>query len=104
MIMRSDVTRTEIVEKLKAHEDELRSRGVSRLWLFGSVARAEASEGSDLDVVIDIDPGAKFSIIDHGSLRVRLSEISGLETDVLVRRQLRPAFVERISRDVIDVF
>lgn len=98
------MTKSDLIDRLKAHERELRSLGVARLSLFGSVARGDASPASDLDVVVDIAPGRRFSIIDHGSLRVRLCEIAERETDVVIRNSLRPSFAARIAPDTVDVF
>lgn len=98
------MTRDEAVRMVKQHEDELRARGVTRLALFGSLARGEAGPGSDVDVLVDIEDGRKFSIIDHGSLRVMLCDIFGRETDVVVRSCLRPGFRQGIANETHTVF
>ena len=98
------MTRDEAVRMLKQHESELRARGVTRLALFGSLARGEAGPDSDVDVVVDIDDGRKFSIIDHSSPRVLLRDIIGKETDVVVRSRLRPGFREGIANESLTVF
>ena len=98
------MTRDDAIRMLKRHEAELRSRGVTHLALFGSLARGEAGPDSDVDVVVDIAPGRKFSIIDHGSLRVLLCDIFGRETDVVVRSRLRPAFRQGIANESLTVF
>jgi hypothetical protein len=98
------MTRDETMLMLWRHERELRARGVTRLVLFGSLARGEAGPDSDVDVEVDIEPGRKFSIIDHGSLRVLLCDIIGRETDVVVRSRLRPGFREGIGGESLRVF
>ena len=47
------MTRNEIIAELRSQEAALRKRGVARLFLFGSRARGEAKEGSDIDIFID---------------------------------------------------
>jgi hypothetical protein len=47
--------RQDVLDKLAAHERELRELGVSSLSLFGSVARDEATAGSDVDLLVEFD-------------------------------------------------
>ena len=93
----------EIATLVKQHEAEIRARGVTRLEIFGSSARGDAHDESDVDVVIDIEPGRKFSLIDHASLRVMLCDIFQRETDVVVRDALRPAFRDHVARESVRV-
>ncbi len=98
------MTRKEAVGILCAHENALHARGVTRLALFGSLARGESGEDSDIDVVVDIDPGRVFSLIDLADLRLYLCDLFGRETDVVIRGDLRPNFRERIAADEVAVF
>ena len=50
--------RERVVRAIREHAAELRALGVTRLWLFGSVARGDARPESDADVLIDISPDA----------------------------------------------
>ncbi len=95
--------RQDIIELVKRHEREIRARGITRLELFGSTAREDARDDSDVDVVVDIEPNRKFSLIDLGSLRVLLCDVLGRETDVVIREDLRPRFREEIERDTVRV-
>ena len=54
--------RTEIIDKLKAVEPELRAHGVSALYLFGAHARGEGREDSDIDVFVNKTPGRRFGL------------------------------------------
>ena len=49
----------EYLELLRAHRAELRGFGVTRIGLFGSVVRGEEESGSDVDVIVDIEPAKK---------------------------------------------
>jgi predicted nucleotidyltransferase len=51
--------RIETVQRLAECEAEIRSLGVSRLALFGSVLRGQAHDGSDVDMLVQFAPGAK---------------------------------------------
>lgn len=94
----------EAIRILEDHADEIRARGVTRLALFGSTARNEAGPHSDIDVVVDIAPGRKFSLIDLASLRVLLCEIFGREADVVVDEDLRDGFRDGIAHERVQVF
>jgi predicted nucleotidyltransferase len=98
------MNRKEAVRILCAHESALHARGVTRLALFGSLARGESGEDSDIDVVVDIDPGRVFSLIDLADLRLYLCDLFGRETDVVIRDDLRPRFRDRIAADEVAVF
>lgn len=93
--------RHQIAAIVNEHAAEIRARGVTRLDLFGSAARGDAEESSDIDVVVDVAPGRKFSLIDLAGLRSLLSELLDRETDVVVREDLRPAFRERIEGETV---
>jgi len=54
--------RAEIIDKLKAVEPKLRAHGVAALYLFGSHAREEGREDSDIDVFVDKTPGRRFGL------------------------------------------
>ena len=49
----------EYLELLRLHRVELRSFGVTRIGLFGSVIRGEEQSNSDVDVIVDIEPAKK---------------------------------------------
>lgn len=92
----------EAIERIvRAHATELHARGVARLGLFGSTARGESGEASDIDIVVEIASGRKFSIIDLAGLRAYLCDLFRRETDVVVREDLRPDFRAAIDRETV---
>src|SRR5512143_975422 len=97
------MTRDEAIQILRKHAGEIRARGVTHLALFGSIARGDAGPESDIDVVVDIEPGRKFSLIDQAGLRLLLCDLFGRETDVVVRKDLQPKFCDRIAGDEVTV-
>ncbi|HTV66923.1 MAG TPA: nucleotidyltransferase domain-containing protein [Rhizobiaceae bacterium] len=99
------MTREEIIEKLRAMEPELRARGITRLQMFGSRARGDNREDSDLDLLIEVDSKAKFSLIDLAGVHVDLTEQLGVETYATIDGDEVPSkFRSRISDDLIQIF
>jgi predicted nucleotidyltransferase len=94
----------EVIAILKAHEAFYRAKGVTRLAVFGSVARGDAGPDSDVDLVIDLNPEAKFSYIDLGIVEDASAEWLGRKTDMLTRRALKPRVAEEVRQDGVDVF
>jgi uncharacterized protein len=97
------MTRDEIIAKLKEAAPALRAEGVKRLALFGSRARGDAREDSDLDVLIDVDD-AKFSGLSIVGVQHIIQQATGIETRAEMRRSIEPRFARRIADDVIEVF
>ena len=63
------IDRDEIIGTLRAHQAELRRRGVGHAALFGSVARGEGKRTSDLDIRIELDPQAPVELFEYVELR-----------------------------------
>ncbi|HEX3683337.1 MAG TPA: nucleotidyltransferase domain-containing protein [Bryobacteraceae bacterium] len=74
------------------------------LSLFGSVARGDANDRSDVDLMADFDGAAKLSLLGVAGLENRLSDILGLRADLSQRRMLKPEVLERVTRDAVSVF
>ena len=97
------MTRKEAVRILCAHESALHAAGdPPGVVRFAGAGRS--GEDSDIDVVVDIDPGRVFSLIDLADLRLYLCDLFGRETDVVIRGDLRPHFRDRIAADEVAVF
>src|SRR5271154_2488759 len=102
------MTRDEIIAKLKETAPALRAEGVTRLAIFGSRARDDGRQDSDLDVLIDVGPGAKLYGLDLigvlADVERTIQAATGIPTQAEMRRSLEPRFAERIADDVIEVF
>jgi len=94
------MNREEVIATLRAYEAELRAAGVERLSLFGSVARGDQTERSDVDVAIRLSPEAAdggfayFGGLDALTRRIR--DILGRHVDVVTE----PIRTERLRRPV----
>lgn len=74
---------------------------VSRFGLFGSYVRGEQTEESDIDVLVEFEPGFRFGLLTFCELENYLSEILGLKVDLVMRDGLKPRISERILNEVI---
>jgi predicted nucleotidyltransferase len=83
-------------------EDILRTAsryGAHNVRVFGSVARGDADEKSDLDLLVDMEPGR--SLLDLGGLLVDLEELLGCSVDVVTEKGLRDRMRGRILYEAI---
>lgn len=78
-----------------------RERGATNLRVFGSVARGEAAERSDLDLLVDWEPGR--SLLDHVNLKLDLQELLGLPVDVGTAAALHPEIRDRVLREAMPL-
>ena len=102
--MRRRMTRDEIIAKIRSSAPALRAEGVTKLAIFGSRAREDARQDSDLDILIDVDPDAKFSLLTLVGVEHIVRDATGLETQASMRRSLDSRMAERITDDIIEVF
>lgn len=96
--------RDEVIDVLRREVPRLRDRGVVHVALIGSLARGEARADSDVDLLIDIDPDRRFSLIDHSELRLFLCDLLDRDTDVLIRDALDSRALSRVQEDERIVF
>ena len=91
-----------IVTILRAQAGELRRRGVTHVSIFGSVARGEERQGSDVDILVELKP--EVGILAFSELRRDLSDMLGRPVDLVTPGGLKPFARMGTSRDVIRVF
>jgi len=91
----------EIFYIFSEHKTELDDRGVENLAIFGSVARNDSSEASDVDILVEFNkPVGLFEFI---GLKLRLEKWIGSKVDLVTPDALHPALRERILKEAIYV-
>ena len=100
-----DAERDQVVALLRAHAEDIRGRGVTRLALFGSTARGEAGPSSDVDLLIEVDPHARFTLVDLAGLERFLAGVlvRPVEFAFPSRLRERPRIWRRVQADALDV-
>jgi predicted nucleotidyltransferase len=92
-------------ELLNAHREAVRaiveSHRASNPRVFGSVARGEDTEESDLDILID--PTGRPSLFDIGAIYNELTNLLGVEVDVLTPNALPDKFRERVLAEAAPI-
>lgn len=95
-------SRNEYIDIIKAHADDLRCRfGITSVRLFGSVARGEQHEESDVDLFVTMPP--KF--YNYIAASQYLSELLGCGVDLIRDNdKIRPFFRKQIENEGVDIF
>lgn len=93
-------TLEEILTTLREQHTLLsRSYPIRRLALFGSWARGEAREDSDVDVLVEVDPSIGLRFVELGE---ELEKALGRRVDLVSRRAIKPSLWKKIEPDLID--
>lgn len=96
--------RSETISVLKSHAEEIRALGATGLYLFGSAARDEMTERSDVDLFIDFDPASDFSFVELVRLKSLIEGQLKRDVDLTTRGGLHPKLKDEIERSSIKVF
>ena len=75
--------------------------GAKQIRIFGSVARGEADENSDVDFLVEMEPGR--SLMDMGGLLMDLRDLLGREVDVVSVKGLKARIRDRVLRESVPV-
>ena len=75
--------------------------GASNVRVFGSVARNEAGPSSDVDVLVDLEPGR--TLLDHAGLMIALEELLGCKVDVAVDGGLKERIRDRVLAEAVPL-
>jgi predicted nucleotidyltransferase len=95
--------RNDIITFLQTHKDEMEQRfGVVSVGLFGSYARGEAREDSDIDIAIELSPEKK-SLSNFFGIRRYLEQQFGKTVDLGIESTLKPLAREMVAKEIVHV-
>ena len=97
------MTRDEAIFRLKLHEPGFKRLGIEHLYLFGSTARGEARENSDVDLFFD-HPEGSLGLFQLMDIKEAAARVLGCKTDVMTRRSLHPALKQGIEASAVQIF
>ncbi len=86
---------------LKKHHNQLKSFNIKALSIFGSVARNEATENSDIDFVVEFEGTATFD--GYMELKFFLEDTLQMKVDLATMRSLKPQIKASVSKDAVRV-
>jgi hypothetical protein len=100
--------RDEVIAALRAHETELKSAGVEGVRVFGSVARGDATNASDVDLVVRLRPELREGGFDYfgrlDDLANRLSDVLGCHVDLVAEPVRKARLRQQIEREAAHAF
>jgi hypothetical protein len=81
-----------IIQVLKRHN-------VKKAALFGSYVRGEAKEGSDIDILVELDEDV--SLLDFAGIKLELEEATGKKVDLVEYETIKPLLRDRILKEQV---
>ena len=96
--------RDDAIRLLKQAEPGLRARGVRSLAVFGSTARGEAKQQSDVDLLVELEENRRITLFDLSEIKFFASDVLGQQADIAIRKSLRPGYRSGIEEDAVQVF
>ena len=95
------VDQEQIIKRIQAHRARLAELGVTSLSLFGSVARGDATETSDIDLLVSFDGRATFDRF--MDLKLFLGDLLGRRVDLVTEKALREEIRAQVEQELLGV-
>ena len=90
-----------ILQTLRRHKPELqRKYPVSAIGVFGSYARGEATDKSDIDIAVEISGTMGLNFI---AMADEIEDLFGIKTDVIPIRSIKPEYLQYVKKDIVYV-
>lgn len=82
----------------------LAKRGAVKVAVFGSRVKEEADPQSDLDILAEFTEDAQMSLLERAKLQAELSEVLGIDVDLVEEEELRPYIAEEVKREAKVIY
>jgi predicted nucleotidyltransferase len=94
------MNRDDVIMVMRAHRGELEAMGVAKLAVFGSLARNEFTDKSDIDLLVEFD--GRVGLFQFARVQRYLETILGTSVDLVTPDALHPALRSRILAEAIN--
>lgn len=94
----------QILQKLQENRAALAPFHVRSLAVFGSVVRGEAGPESDIDILVEFEPGARVGLFTFARLQRFLQEMLGRKVDLATSNALHHAMKKEILEEAVHAF
>lgn len=94
------MTRESTLQILTENIGAIREFGVATIGVFGSTARNEAREGSDIDILVEYEDN-KLTLDSYMDLKYFLEELFACPVDLVTKASMKPYLKERILQEVV---
>jgi predicted nucleotidyltransferase len=98
------MTSREALRRLDRNREKLRTYSVRHIAVFGSTARDQATEHSDVDILVEFEPQARVGLFTFVRLLDHLSDVMGMRIDLATPGALRPEMRNEILGEVVRAF
>jgi predicted nucleotidyltransferase len=96
--------REQVLATLRAHEPALRAAGIVRLSLFGSTARGDRRQDSDIDLLAAFDQTRRISLLGVAGIEIQLSAWLGKRVDLVEEGALKPRVRRTVEAEAVRAF
>lgn len=95
----------DVRELLRQHRSEIlrvaRAHGARQVRVFGSIARGDARPDSDVDLLVDLEPGR--SLLDLVAIKQDIEDLLDREVDVVTERAVSPYFRAQVLKEAVPL-
>lgn len=90
-----------IMEKLRLHKPALQHKyPISQMGVFGSYARDEATENSDIDIAVELNGPMGLNFV---AMADEIEDLFGIKVDVVSKRSIKPTSLPLVEKDILYV-
>ena len=88
-----------ILAKLRQYKPELKKKyPITHIGVFGSYARGEANDESDIDIAVEIDGSMGLNFV---AMADEIESLFGIKTDVIPKRSIKPEYLSQIEKEIV---